>query len=328
MNPPNRGKASPAMRTLPRHLPWLAALVALIVVAALAAFVVAWLTAPSIADLQARVRATDEALGAHPVSLHAVAPVMREAIVATEDERFYRHDGIDVVGILRAIPYDLSHLSLAEGASTITEQLAKLVYLGGNDHDPWAKLRDAAIALRIDAHYSKEQILADYLNTVYFGAGAYGIQAASERYFGVRASRLTLARASLLAGLVQDPSADQPYLDPLDARQRQAAALTSMVRNGYVTATEARRALVRPVRLAAGGPLPPLRGVSIRPGPPFYWAELGLGVGLVALGVAGAVGLRMARPRLARLAALGSRVATVFAIAAGAFLVLGSFRGV
>jgi membrane peptidoglycan carboxypeptidase len=316
------------MRTLPRHLPWLAALLALVVVAALIAFGVAWLTAPSIAGLQARVRTTDRALGARPVRLHTVAPVMREAIVATEDERFYRHDGIDVVGILRAIPYDVSHLSLAEGASTITEQLAKLVYLCGNDHNSWAKLRDAAIALRIEAAYSKDRILDDYLNTVYFGAGPYGVEAASKRYFGVAASRLDLARASLLAGLVQDPSADEPYAAPLAARERQAAALTSMVRNGYATAAEARRALGAPMRLASGRRLPALRGVSIVPGPPFYWAELGAGLGLLALGIAGVVGLRRAGPRLARLAWAGSRLAAGLAVVAGAFLVLGSFRGV
>jgi hypothetical protein len=215
------------MRTLPRHLPWLAALLALVVVAALIAFGVAWLTAPSIAGLQARVGTTDRALGARPVRLHTVAPVMREAIVATEDERFYRHDGIDVVGILRAIPYDVSHLSLAEGASTITEQLAKLVYLGG-----------------------------------------------------------------------------------------------------YATAAEARRALGAPLRVASGRRLPALRGVSIVSGPPFYWAELGAGLGLLALGIAGVVGLRRAGRRLARLAWAGSRLAAGLAVVAGAFLVLGSFRGV
>jgi membrane peptidoglycan carboxypeptidase len=202
------------MRTLPRYLSWVGAAIAAIAVAIAVAFAVAWLTAPSIADLQARVQAADRALGAQPVSLHAIAPVMREATVATEDERFYRHDGIDVIGILRALPYDVSHLSLAEGASTVTEQLAKLIYLGGDDHDPWAKVRDAAIALRIDARYSKDQILADYLNTVYFGDGAYGVEVASHRYFRTEASRLTLAEATLLAGLIQDPAGDQPYGTP------------------------------------------------------------------------------------------------------------------
>ncbi len=217
------------------HLAWLAAPVPLAIVLVAIAFGIAWLTAPSVSRLGARVRALDRANGATPVRLAAVAPVMREAVVATEDERFYRHDGIDVIGILRAVPYDLSHFSLAQGASTITEQLAKLVYLGGNDHNPWAKLRDAAIALRIEGAYSKDQILQDYLNTVYFGAGAYGIEAASRRYFGVDASKLDLAQATLLAGLIQDPSADQPYADPADTRQRQADSLASMVRDGYAT---------------------------------------------------------------------------------------------
>ena len=315
------------MRTLRRHLPWLGAAIALVIVALLAAFAVAWLTAPSIADLPQRVRVLDRSVGARPVSLHAIAPVMREAAVATEDERYYEHDGIDVLGILRALPYDLSHVSLAEGASTIDEQLAKLVYLGGNDHNPWAKLRDAAMALRIDASYAKERILRDYLDTVYLGAGAYGVEAASERYFGLAAGQLDLAQAALLAGLIEDPSGAQPYRHPLAARERQAVALTSMVRTGFATDTEAHRALVRPLRLDRGRRLPPLRGVSIIPGPPFHWGELGLGCGALALGAAVLIALRRRRARLPRLAAIGSRTAGAFAILAGILLVLGSFRG-
>jgi membrane peptidoglycan carboxypeptidase len=315
------------MRTLRRHLPWLGAAVALVIVALLAAFAVAWLTAPSNADLAQRVWALDRSVGARPVSLHAIAPVMREAAVATEDERYYEHDGIDVLGILRALPYDLSHLSLAEGASTIDEQLAKVVYLGGNDHNPWAKLRDAAIALRVDAAYSKQRILREYLDTVYFGAGAYGVEAASERYFGLRAERLDLGQAALLAGLIEDPSGAQPYRHPLAARERQAVALTSMVRNGFATAAEAHRALVRQLRLDRGRRLSPLRGVSIIPGPPFHWGELGLGCGALALGAGALIALPRRRARLPRLAAIGSRAAGAFAIAAGLLLVLGSFRG-
>lgn len=316
------------MRTLRRHLPWLGAIAALVIVALVGAFAVAWFTAPSIADLGARVRALDRSVGARQVSLHGIAPVMREAAVATEDERYYEHDGIDVIGILRALPYDLSHFSLAEGASTIDEQLAKLVYLEGNDHNPWAKLRDAAIALRIDARYSKDEILRDYLDTVYLGAGAYGVEAASARYFGARASSLNLAQATLLAGLIQDPSGAQPYRHPLAARERQAVALTSMVRNGFATTAEAHRALVRPLRLRRGRTLRPLRGVSIVPGSPFYWGELGLGAAAIVLGGVGLIALRRRRDRLPRLAVIGSRAAGAFAIAAGVLLVLGSFRGV
>jgi membrane peptidoglycan carboxypeptidase len=317
------------MRRLPRHLIlWPALACAAVALVAVVAFAVAWLTAPSITDLQARVRALDEASGAHPVSLHRVAPVMREATVATEDERFYSHDGIDVIGVLRALPYDVSHLSLAEGASTITEQLAKLVYLGGNDHSPWGKLRDAAIALRIEAAYPKERILADYLNSVYLGAGAYGVQAASERYFSIPASRLDLSQATLLAGLIQDPSGDQPYANPLDARQRQAEALTSMVRNGFATEAEVRRALAKPLPLAHGRPLRAAPGLDIVPAPPFYWGELVLGLVMLAVGVGGLLALRRVRPRLAAALAIASTSASWLMLAGGAVVVLGSFRGV
>ncbi|GEM_PF-2018678 len=317
-----------AMRALPRQLPVVAAAFTVAVLAAGLSFAAAWATAPGVGDLASRVAQRERATGARPIPLSAVAPVMREAVVATEDERFWRHDGVDAIGILRAIPYDLGHLSLAQGASTIDEQLAKLLYLGGNDHNPWAKLRDAAIALRMDARYAKARILGDYLNTVYFGAGAYGVQAASRRYFGLPAARLSLAQASLLAGLIQAPGADDPYRHALAARERQAVALTSMVRNGFVTEGEARRALARPLPLARGKALPPLRGVSLDPGPPFYWGELGLGAALAALGALGIAAMRRAaRPRR-RLPRLAARAAPVIATATGLLLALGSVRGV
>jgi hypothetical protein len=309
------------------HLAWLAALVPLAFLSLAIAFGIAWLTAPSVSGLGARVRALDRADGGRPVRLAAVAPVMREAVVATEDERFYRHDGIDVIGIMRAVPYDLSHFSLAEGASTITEQLAKLMYLGGNDHNPWAKLRDAAIALRIESAYSKEQILQDYLNSVYFGAGAYGVQAASRRYFGVSASKLDLAQASLLAGLIQDPSADQPYADPSDTRQRQADTLASMVRDGYATVHEARAAATEPVRLARGPQLAPLGSIDLRPEPLFYWAELAVGAAVLALGLGGLVLIRRYRPRMAGAVLFSSRLAAIILVVGGTLIAFASLRG-
>jgi membrane peptidoglycan carboxypeptidase len=309
------------------HLAWLAALVPLAIVLVAIAFGIAWLTAPSVSGLGARVRTLDRANGGTPVRLAAVAPVMREAVVATEDERFYRHDGIDVIGILRAVPYDVSHFSLAEGASTITEQLAKLVYLGGNDHNPWAKLRDAAIALRIEGAYSKDQILQDYLNTVYFGAGAYGIEAASRRYFGVDASKLDLAQATLLAGLIQDPSADQPYADPADTRQRQADSLASMVRDGYATVHDARAAAGEPLRLAHGPPLAPLGHIDLKRESLFDWAELAVGAAVLLLGTAGFVLIRRYRPRMARAMLFSSRLAALILVVAGTLIAFASLRG-
>ena len=120
----------------------------------------AWLTSPSGDELDARVSARLRTGGGRPVALDRIAPILRQAVVATEDERFYRHHGVDLLGLLRALPYDLAHLSLAQGASTITEQLGKVLYLGGNDRTPWRKLQDAALALKLEGRYSKEQILA------------------------------------------------------------------------------------------------------------------------------------------------------------------------
>lgn len=153
------------------HRPRLRLLVPGLLVAALAALLgAAWVAAPAIDSLGVRLAAREQATGVrHPVPLQRVAPVMREAIVATEDERFYSNHGIDLLGIARAIPYDIAHLSFAQGASTITDQLAKLLYLNGNDHSPWRKLEDLALALKISTHYSKEQVLDAYLNSAYFG---------------------------------------------------------------------------------------------------------------------------------------------------------------
>ena len=136
-------------------------LAGLVLVAAVlvALAVAAWLSTPTPAGLQQQVGAR----------LRRV-PLLRDAVVSTEDERFYRHRGIDLIGVVRAIPYDLAHLSLAQGASTITEQVAKLIYLGGNDHTLWRKFKDAALAVKLESYYNKEQILDAYLNSVYFGA--------------------------------------------------------------------------------------------------------------------------------------------------------------
>src|SRR5262249_53557199 len=146
----------------------IAVLTAVAVVAAASAAV--WVASPSGSNLPAR---------APGPPLTSVSPLLREAVVATEDERFYQHHGVDVLGVLRALPYDLTHLSLAQGASTITEQVAKNLYLGGNDRSPWRKLEDAAVALKLERRYSKQRILAAYLDTAYFGDGAVGAAAAS-----------------------------------------------------------------------------------------------------------------------------------------------------
>jgi membrane peptidoglycan carboxypeptidase len=212
--------------------------------------------------------------------------VLRDAVVATEDERFYRDDGIDIIGVLRALPYDVAHLSFAEGASTITEQVVKVLYLRGNDHSVWRKLLDAATALKLEGRATKAQILSAYLNSAYFGGGAYGIAAASERYFGVRPAVLGLDRASLLAGLIQAPSLYDPFRHPDLARARQTEVLRSLVRDGFVAQPVAAAALAQPLRLRGGARLRGLRGVDLAPGPAFLWWQLALGAAIAAVGTA------------------------------------------
>ncbi len=285
----------------------------------------AWLTSPSGGGLGPSVSARLRASGDRPVALDRIAPILRQAVVATEDERFYRHHGVDLIGVLRALPYDLAHLSLAQGASTITEQVAKNLYLGGNDHTPWHKLQDAAVALKLERRYSKEQLLAAYLNSVYFGNGAYGVRAASKSYYAVAPSRLTLSQASLLAGLIQAPSADDPLLHPDAARERQVAVLRSLVRDGVVTRGEASAAVARPLPLTSGRPLPPLTGVDFAPGPAFTWWELVTGLLAFAFGVAALIVARRL-PQMSTALRAAASIPAIAIVVLGAALVVRSFR--
>lgn len=287
--------------------------------------VAAWVASPAASGLAARVHGRLRGTTGTPVALTAVAPILREAVVATEDERFYRHHGIDLIGVIRALPYDLTHLSFAQGASTITEQVAKLLYLGGNDHNPWRKLEDAALALKLESRYGKEQILAAYMNSAYFGEGAYGVRAASERYFGRPPRTLDTAQASLLAGLIQAPSVYDPLRHPELARARQEEVLRSLVRNGYLTAEEATAALARPLRLRAGVTLAPVRGADLAPGPAFVWWQLALGAALTLLALTVLLASRLPRFRL-RHGLLAIRLASVALAVLGIAAVVRSFR--
>jgi membrane peptidoglycan carboxypeptidase len=268
-----------------RHRLFWGALAVLSVVL-VALFGAAWLVSPSGSGLGRHVAARLEPSGARPVALDRVAPVVRDAVVATEDERFFQHDGIDVIGIMRALPYDLVHLSFAQGASTITEQVGKILYLHGSDHSPWGKLEDAALALKLEGRYGKDQILSAYLNSVYFGEGAYGIRAASRTYFGLPPSRLGVAEASLLAGLIQAPTAFDPLRHPAQARARQIEVLRSMVADGYLTEGEAEAALHARLPLRGGATLPAAGNVQLEPGPAFVWWELALGCTIALAGIA------------------------------------------
>ncbi len=167
------------------------------------------------------------------VTIGQVAPVMQQAVVAAEDRNFYSEGGIDPTAIVRAALHDVTGGG-TEGASTITQQLARIDFLS-QEQSLIRKLREILLADEIDHRYSKNDILAAYLNTVYFGQGAYGVAAAAQVYFGRSPANLTLAEASLLAGVLQAPSADDPLQNPTAAFSRQHYVLTSMVSVGDIT---------------------------------------------------------------------------------------------
>jgi penicillin-binding protein 1A len=294
-----------------------------VIVASIAAG--AWFASPAATGLQARVQLRLRGTGGRTVAAGAIAPILRDAVVATEDERFYRHHGIDIIGVLRALPYDLVHLSFAQGASTITEQVGKLLYLGGNDHTLWRKLQDASLAVKLEGHYSKAQILAAYLNSVYFGEDAYGVWAASERYFGVRPLQLDSAQATLLAGLIQAPSAYDPISHPSAARARQVEVLRSLVRTGSLTEEEAAAAVARPLLLRTGPALAPLPGIEVAPGPAFVWWQLALGAALAGVAAVALVASRRPRFRGGR-GLLAVRLVALVLLILGAAVVVRSFR--
>ena len=285
----------------------------------------AWVVSPSPSALVAHVENRLHGTTGKQVGPGAIPAILREAVVATEDERFYRHHGIDIIGVFRALPYDITHLSFAQGASTITEQVAKVLYLGGNDHSPWRKLEDAAVAWKLENRCTKAQILAAYLNSAYFGENAYGIEAASERYFGIPPRRLDVAQATLLAGLIQAPSLYDPYRNGALARARQAEVLRSLVRNGFLDVSRATSTLARPLRLRSGVTLPPVRGVDLAPGPAFVWWQLLVGAGVVLVGAAGLVATRLRRGRLPG-GVLVLRLVLLAVVVIGAAAIVRSFR--
>lgn len=198
------------------------------------------------------------------VPLNQIAPVMQTAIIDTEDHNFYQNPGFDLRSIVRAALADLRHASPVQGASTITEQLAKNLFLQDNGTLTY-KFQEFFLGLELAREYSKAQILDMYLNTVYFGAGAYGIAAAANTYFAEPPSKLTLAQASLLAGLPQAPSLYDPYVHFDLAKKRQWVVLQNMVRYGAITEAQAEAAYRTPLVLKRGAAL----GASS--GNPYPW---------------------------------------------------------
>jgi penicillin-binding protein 1A len=177
-----------------------------------------------------------------PVALRRVSPVMRKAIIDTEDSRFYETNGIDYIGIVRALKSDVSAGGYAQGGSTIEQQLIRNLYLTPQQSIS-RKLTEACLAVQLDEQWSKDRILATYLNDIYFGQQAYGIEAAARAYFGVHAKDLTLEQAAMLAGLPQAPSAYDPLNRPDAAKARRGEVLRAMLDAGDITRGRYRRAV-------------------------------------------------------------------------------------
>jgi penicillin-binding protein 1A len=193
------------------------------------------------------------------VDTNQISPIMQQAIVAIEDKRFYEHNGVDLRGIARAVWADVAHKSVVQGGSTITQQFVKNSCVT-TARTISRKLKEAALAWQLEQHWSKLRILTAYLNTIYFGNGAYGIQRAAQTYFNSTAARLTLAQAALLAGIPADPSRYDPVTNPKAARARRLEVLQAMLAQGDITQGDLQRATREPLPRAQDVRLPGIEG--------------------------------------------------------------------
>jgi penicillin-binding protein 1A len=175
------------------------------------------------------------------VGKNDIAPIMKQAIVSVEDQRFYEHNGVDVHGIARALWEDVRHKGIVEGGSTITQQFVKNAYIR-NEKTFARKVREAALAWQLEQDWKKDRILTAYLNTIYFGHGAYGIQQAARAYFKTSAMNLTLAESALLAGIPSDPSLYDPAANPRSAKLRRRHVLELMLQQHKITWRQYKRA--------------------------------------------------------------------------------------
>jgi penicillin-binding protein 1A len=193
------------------------------------------------------------------VETEDIAPILRQAIVSVEDQRFFDHNGIDIRGIGRALWADVRHQSIVEGGSTITQQFVKNAYIR-NEKTLARKVREAALAWQLEQRWSKDRILTAYLNTIYFGNGAYGIQQASRAYFGKSAKDLTLPEAALLAGIPSNPTIYDPVTKPRKAEGRRRQVLALMLEQGKITRRDFERADAAPLPRPEDVRLPGTRG--------------------------------------------------------------------
>jgi membrane peptidoglycan carboxypeptidase len=240
------------MSWLPVPVQRLALTLAAVVILATPSAVTLWVSTPSGDDIQQRVAQATNAHGVGLLREDEVPPVLAQAVVATEDERFYSHHGIDTIGLGRAFLYDATHFCLCQGGSTITEQLVKDVYLNGSDAG-YNKIVDVVMALKVERVIGKKQIMADYLSEITTGLNRYGASAAACAYFHQPLSNLTIGEYALLAGVTQAPSLYDPTVNPGLAALRRSSVLAAMVSDKFITPAEAASANRTPV-LTPGPP--------------------------------------------------------------------------
>jgi penicillin-binding protein 1A len=191
------------------------------------------------------------------LSLSEIPVNLQNAFLATEDQNFFKHWGINVKGIVRATIANLRHGRVVEGGSTITQQLSKVLFFS-QQRTFTRKIRELLLALQLERRYSKEEIFQMYMNQIYFGHGAYGVEAAARTFFGKHARELQLSECALLAGLPRSPRTYSPFLNPANGQRRRTWVLSRMRRSGYITSHEETEANLVPIRSERNPLIPPI----------------------------------------------------------------------
>ncbi len=182
------------------------------------------------------------------VSLKDIPIHVRQAFISAEDKNFYRHPGVDPIAIVRAVYTNIRYRDIRQGASTITQQVARNLFLT-TEKSLKRKVREALLALRIERHFTKDQILEMYLNYIYLGQGAYGVEAASRIYFGKSVKELTIDEAAVLAGLPKAPTRYNPFRNPEKVKERRDYVLGRMYEDGYITEEDYKRLIEKPINV-------------------------------------------------------------------------------
>lgn len=193
-----------------------------------------------------------------PTPINKIPKIVRQAVLAIEDKQFYQHPGVDVRGVLRALARDVAAGAFVEGASTITQQLSRSLFLTP-ERNIVRKIREAFLSFQIERRYTKDEIFELYLNQVYFGSGAYGVAAAAKVFFGKTLKELTLEEAALIAGMPKSPSRYSPLVNPTVAMQRRNIVLNQLRKGGVISRRRFEEALRTPVRLRQGGKFTPTK---------------------------------------------------------------------